>query len=158
MEMDKLQAKLIKRALGFTKYYRTTPLLNSTNVNRIANLRNIYTVDLLKSLFLADIKQYNFTAVWWIVVTFLKKDNLMSKAHTVCFSENVFFILYLLNDNYHDMNRKRITIVYTHGNDGLTDTVCQLYKALHYDREMLTLLLLPFWHKYKLYVFSIYEA
>ncbi len=50
----------------------------------------------------------------------------MSRAHTVCFSENVSFILYLLNDNYHDMNRKRMKIVYTHGNDGLTDTVGQL--------------------------------
>ncbi len=29
VEMDKLQAKLIKSALGFTKYYRTTPLLNA---------------------------------------------------------------------------------------------------------------------------------
>ncbi len=38
----------------------------------------------------------------------------MSRAHTVCFSKNVSFILYLLNDNYHDMNRKRMKIVYTH--------------------------------------------
>ncbi len=57
VEMDKLQAKLIKIALGFTKYYRTTPMLNAMNVNKIANLRNIYTVDLLKSMFLADLKQ-----------------------------------------------------------------------------------------------------
>ncbi len=64
VELDKLQAKLIKSALGFTKYYRTTPLLNAMNVNKIANLTNIYTVDLLKSkFFLADLKQYNFTAV-----------------------------------------------------------------------------------------------
>ncbi len=63
MSLDKLQARLIKNALGFTKYYRTTPVLNATNVNEIANLRNIYTVDLLKRMFLADLKQYNFTAV-----------------------------------------------------------------------------------------------
>ncbi len=55
-----------------------------------------------------------------------KKDSLMSRAHTVCCSENVSFILYLLNENYHDMNRKRMKIVYTHGNDGLIDTVGQL--------------------------------
>ncbi len=57
MEMDKLQAKLIKSALGFTKYCRTTHMLNAMNVNKIANLRNIYTVELLKSMFLADLKQ-----------------------------------------------------------------------------------------------------
>ncbi len=57
VEMDKLQAKLIKSVLGFTKYYRTTSLLNAMNVNKIANLRNIYTVDLLKSMLLADLKQ-----------------------------------------------------------------------------------------------------
>ncbi len=57
VEINKLQAKLIKRALSFTKYYRTTPLLNDMNVNKIANLRNIYTVDVLKSIFLADLKQ-----------------------------------------------------------------------------------------------------
>ncbi len=56
--MDKLQAKLIKCALGFTKYYRTTPLLYAINVNKIANLRNIYTVEILKStFFLADLTQ-----------------------------------------------------------------------------------------------------
>ncbi len=63
VEMDKLQAKLIKSTLGFTKYYITTPLLNAMNVNQIANLRNIYTVDLLKSMFLADLNQSNFTAI-----------------------------------------------------------------------------------------------
>ncbi len=57
VEMNKLEAKLIKCALGFTKYYRTTPLLNAMNVNKIANLRNVYTVDLLKSILLADLKQ-----------------------------------------------------------------------------------------------------
>ncbi len=35
-----------------------------------------------------------------------KKDSLMSRGHTVCFSENVSFILYMLNDNYHDMKQK----------------------------------------------------
>ncbi len=57
VEMDKLQAKLIISVLGFTKYYRTTPLLNAMNVNKIANLRKIYAVDLLKTMFLADLKQ-----------------------------------------------------------------------------------------------------
>ncbi len=47
VEMDKLHAKLIKSAISFTKYYRKTPLLNAVNVNKIANLRNIYTVNLL---------------------------------------------------------------------------------------------------------------
>ncbi len=53
--MEKLQAKLIKSILGYTKYYRTTTLLNAMNVNKIANLRNICTDDLLKSMFLADL-------------------------------------------------------------------------------------------------------
>ncbi len=62
----------------------------------------------------------------------------MSRAHTVCLSENVSFILYFLNDNYHDMNRKRMKIVYTHGNDGLIDTVGQLLQSFTlYDREIL---------------------
>ncbi len=60
---------------------------------------------------------------------FLKRS-LMSRAHNICFSENVFFILYLLNDNYHDMKRKQMKIVYTHGNDGLTDTVGQVLQSL----------------------------
>ncbi len=74
-----------------------------------------------------------------------KKDNLMSRAHSVCFSENVSFILYLVNDNYHDINRKRMKIVYIHENYGLTDTVGQLLQSFTlYDREILKLLLLPF--------------
>ncbi len=74
-----------------------------------------------------------------------KKDTLMSRANTVCFSENVTFIIYLLNDNYHDMNRKRMKIVDIHVNDGLTDNVGQLLQSFTiYDREILKLLLLPF--------------
>ncbi len=53
VEMTKLQAKLIKSAPGFTKYYRT-PLLNAMNVNKFADLRNIYIVDLL--VFLTNLK------------------------------------------------------------------------------------------------------
>ncbi len=86
---------------------------------------------------------------------FLKRS-LMSRAHTVCFSENVSFILYLLNDNYHDMNRKRMKIVYTHKNDGLRDTVGQLLQSFTlYDKEILKLLFLAFWYKCKLYVLSL---
>ncbi len=80
----------------------------------------------------------------------------MSRANTVCFSENVTFIIYLLNDNYHDMNRKRMKIVDIHVNDGLTDNVGQLLQSFTiYDREILKLLLLPFWYKWKLYVLSL---
>ncbi len=50
VEMDKLQAKLIKCVLCFTKYYRTIHSLNAMNVNTIANLRHIYTVNLLKGI------------------------------------------------------------------------------------------------------------
>ncbi len=60
VEMDKLQAKLIKSALDLTKYYRTTPLLNAMNDNKIANLRNIYTVDLLKSMFFSRSQAIEF--------------------------------------------------------------------------------------------------
>ncbi len=140
VEMDKLQAKLIKSALGFTKYYRTTPLLNAMNVNKIANLRNI-----LKSMFFSISQAIEFYNCLMNSSYAFKNDSLMSRAHFVCFSENVSFILYLLNDNYHDMNRKRMKIIYIHGNDGLTDTVGQLLQRFAlYDREILKLLLLPF--------------
>ncbi len=70
---------------------------------------------------------------------------LMLIAPTVCFSENLSFIIYLLNDNYHDMNRKWMKTVYTHENDGFTDTVGQLLQSFPlYDRELLKLLSLPF--------------
>ncbi len=51
VEMDMLQAKLIKSIICFTKYYRTIPLLNAMYINKIANLRNIYIVDLINSVF-----------------------------------------------------------------------------------------------------------
>ncbi len=51
-----------------------------------------------------------------------KKDSLISRAHTVCFSENVYLILYLLNDNYHDMNMEIM---------GSQILWVSFYKALH---------------------------
>ncbi len=76
---------------------------------------------------------------------FFKNDSLISRALTLGFSENILFIPYLLNDNYHDMTNKRMKIVDTHGNDGLTDTVSQLLQSFTlYDREILKRLVLPF--------------
>ncbi len=50
-------------------------------------------------------------------------------------------------------------IVFTNGYNGLTDTVCQLLQSFTlYDREILKLLLLPFWYKCKLYILSLYDA
>ncbi len=145
VEMDKLQAKLINSVLDFIKYYRTTPLLNAMNVNKIANLRNIYTVDLLKSMCFSRSQAIEFYSYLMNSSYGFKKDSLMSRAHTACFSENISFILYLLNANYHDMNKKRMKIVYTHGNDGLTDTVGQFLQSFKlYDWEILKLLLLRF--------------
>ncbi len=42
------------------------------------------------------------------------------------------------------MNRKRMKIVYTHGNYGLTDSVGQLLQSFTlYDKDILKLILLP---------------
>ncbi len=47
-------------------------------------------------------------------------------------------------------------ITYTHGNDGLTDTMGQLLQSFTlYDREILKLPSLPFLYKCKLYVLSL---
>ncbi len=59
--------------------------------------------------------------------------------------ENGVLLNVCANDNYHDMNIKQMKLVYTHGNDGLTDTVGQLLQSFTlYDRVILKLLLLPF--------------
>ncbi len=54
------------------------------------------------------------------------------------------------------MNRKRMKIVYTHGNDGLTYTVGQLLQIFTlYNSEILKVPLLPFLYKCKLFVLSL---
>ncbi len=78
-----------------------TPLMNAADVNKTANLRNVCTVTKVYVIFSKS------QAIEW---TIEGQSNVRS----------CMFRLYLLSDNYH-MNRKQMKMVYTDGNDGLTD-------------------------------------
>ncbi len=69
----------------------------------------------------------------------------MHKSIMLLILDILSFILYLLNDNYHDMNRKQMKIVYTHENERAHrycgSTFTKLYTN---DRGILKLPLLQF--------------
>ncbi len=71
--------------------------------------------------------------------------NLISKVNTICHTNQVAFIQYVFNDKYYNDSRRSMKIMYTHGTDGLTDSVKLLLKNYtYYAKEMLKLLLIPF--------------
>jgi hypothetical protein len=144
-EMDKLQAKLIKYALGFNKYYRSTPLTNAMNINKVSHLRDLYSLDLLKSMFYSTSSASIFYSTMINIQTDFIKDSLANRVRLMCSNNNVSFILYLLDDKYHKDNGADLKSVYTYGTDGLTDSVSMLLKNFStYDKELLKLLLMSF--------------
>ena len=47
LEMDMLQSKLVKNSLGFSKYLKSSALLNALNVNTITKLVHVNSMKLL---------------------------------------------------------------------------------------------------------------
>jgi hypothetical protein len=50
-ELDRTQARLLKSALGISKYCKSTQLLEALNVHTISTLINVYSMDLIRSHF-----------------------------------------------------------------------------------------------------------
>ncbi len=144
-QIDNSQAKLLKSAIGLHKYYRNSPLLNAMNANKIPKLRDIYTLDLLRN---AMFSQSQATTFYNFIInsgSYNNPCNLVSRVNTICHSNHVSFMQYVLNDKYYTDSQRSVKIMYTHGTDGLTDSVKLLLKNYtYYDKEMLKLILTPF--------------
>ena len=123
-EMDKLQAKLIKSTLGLSKYARTTPLINAMNISKITKLKDIYSLDLMKQMFLSESRAKQFYCDIMNKNAYDNQyNNLVSRTRMICNANGISFIKYMFHDEYQKDSRKRLKTVYT---DGLTDSVKSL--------------------------------
>ncbi len=146
MDMDKLQAKLIKSTLGLSKYCRTSPLLNAMNIPQISKLKDIYCMDLMRCMYLSEsrAKQFYHDIIHSKAYD-NKYHNLVTRTKAICDSNELSFVRYMLHEQYHKDSRRSLKTVYTQGSDGLTDSVKSLLNRYNaYNKHMLKLLLSPF--------------
>ncbi len=98
------------------------------NVNKIPKLRDIYTLDLLRN---AMYSQSQATTFYNCIInsgSYNNPCNLVSRVNTICHTNHVSLMQYSYNDKHFTDSRRSLKIVYTHGTDGLTDSVKLLLK------------------------------
>ena len=145
-DMDKLQAKLVKATLGLSKFSRTTPLLKALNISKVINLKDVYSLDLFKSIMFSRSRAAVFYSHIMNTKQFKGKfNNIVTRSLHVCNENSISIVKYLFNDQYYSCERKALKTVYKPGSDGLVDSIRMLLRDFSVnDRNLLKLLLSPF--------------
>jgi hypothetical protein len=142
LEMDKLQAKLIKNSLGFSKYIRSTALLNAMNVKRIVKLVPINSLKLFHSILNGSSRSRDLY-LHMSRTAGTKDNNLFTRCSKFCSSHDIS----LLNITVSSQSCKSFckSFLRQPSNDGLTDSVSILLRNFtSHDHDLVRLLLSPF--------------
>ncbi len=143
LNMDKLQAKLVKSSLGLSKYMRTTPLLGAMGIAKVSTMIETQSINLLKSIMSNNSGARNFYLHMLEYQSQRQYNSFITKIHGICNSNNISMVKFMCDDTYASnvkTNMKMVPI-----NDGLTDSVKMFLKNYSKkDKEMLKLLLSPF--------------
>ena len=138
-----MQGKLLKSALGLSKFSRSTPLLEALRINKINSSVETQQLNLLKSIinngsrartfYLHILKQH-------MIGKIDKHRDLISRLKPVCAKYDISLVRYIFDDRYSNSCKRTIKAFKT--DDGLVDSIRhQLYSC---DRTVINLLLSPF--------------
>ncbi len=107
--MDKLQGKLVKSALGISKYGRNTSLLNALKINKLTKLRDIHSIDLFKSIMFSRSRATRFYNHILNTKEYTGKfNNLVTRISPVCQNMELSMIKYVFNDDYESIMPKAV--------------------------------------------------
>lgn len=144
--MDKIQAKLIKAALGLKPWCKSTELLAAINIKKTSKSIDIAQLDLLKSALYGSSRCSEFYSRLLndhFAGKKMDKYNLVTRCLDVCSRNNISVINYLYNDSYARRCQKHIIGV--PAKDGVVDSVKYLLTSRNvYNSELLNLFLKPF--------------
>ena len=146
LEMDMLQSKLVKNSLGFSKYLKSSALLNALNVNTITKLVHVNSMNLLckmlnnssrSQLFYVHACQVNHNN------DKIRENNLYSRCELFCRSQCFSLTRCIVSRHY--MSQVKKSVLRKPVNDGVMDSVSSLLKHFtNEDQNMIKLLLSPF--------------
>ena len=141
LEMDKLQAKLVKSSLGLSKYLRSSPLLNALNISTILRTCEKNAMNLLKSILYGSSSCKDFYFYLWSSPSQKAKcDTLLSRNMNYCVKYNISLVKYVLDDQFTKQCHKLFKPVTV--DDGLVDSLRMLFTNFDENDQNLTKLLL----------------
>ena len=135
-DLDKLQSKLLKTALGLSKFARTTPLLEALKIPKISDVVDDNMLSLIKNMVNNSSSARQFYCFQMDLITrgITQYDNLATRAMKVCHTRNINMYRYIFNDSYANQmkirtNKERYI---TCGTNGYIDTLRSLFNV--YDK------------------------
>ena len=144
--MDKAQSRLLKAALGLTKFCKSTPLLHALKISKISLLSDVYTLDLIKSHFSNGAKGrcfYSYMLLQYDRGHLSSHNNLVVRSKTICSTNDISLFKYILDDSYAKECKTRMKAFVT--DNGLVDSVRYLFSEFTpHNRHMVQSLLMPF--------------
>ena len=143
LEMDKLQAKLIKHSLGLSKYMRSSALMQAMKIKNCAWWTNMNSLKLftsiltgssrLKSLYIHMFNRPN---------DIINCNNLVTRCQTICTNNSMSLFKCFLEDKYLS---KFLAKQKKFPENGLADSVKLLLTDYNeHNKELIKLLLSPF--------------
>lgn len=141
--LDKTQSRLLKTAIGVSKFCRSTPLLNALSVQSVGVTRDLQQLKLLHSIVRDNSKGKHF---YYHVMNLRcagklqNHSDLVGRVQDVCARNDFKFVKTLMDEKYaSDCYRQLKSFP---RDDGLIDSVKQ--QLWHHNCEYLNLLLIPF--------------
>ena len=142
-ELDKVQAKLLKSALGLPKLFHNTPLLQAPKVKKIDNLLQVQQLSLLRNALLNKSKTRTFYLHMFKHGTSHTDTNLLSRCLEICNAHRVSLTRYVFDENYASKFKKKH--IYAVPQDGVVDSIISLLSNYNqHSKHLVKLLLSPF--------------
>ena len=145
-ELEKVQASLIKTALGLPKYSRNTPILRALHIKKISKILEERHLSLTKAALHNTAKSRPFYLHIMHKCQYYhmnKHSNLLQRAKLICNSNGIMLHRYLFNESYARKCKPRFRCDIA---DGIADSIYTLFCT--YDdlnsQYLVRLLLKPF--------------
>ena len=139
--LDKLQGKLLKVALGIQQGSRTSYLLDGMRVPRITDMIDDNTLSLMRCVFMNNSRARQFYSFQLSKMLHSSKSpGLTYRVADICLKRGVNLLRYIYNDVYSaECKRKCYTSRYTRpGMNGVVDSVRNLLQDFnHFNRNIL---------------------
>ena len=102
VELEKVQGKLLKSALGVSKFCRTTPLLKAMDIQRIDDIISSQQLSLMKTILSNNSRANLFYSMCLrdCVTSSPHKNTLITDITRTCDKHSIDFARYVCDDNY----------------------------------------------------------
>ena len=107
-ELDRVQAKLLKSALGMPKFCHNTPLLQALEVKKIGNLLQVQQLSLIRNALLNKSKARTFYLHMFKHGILYTDKNLLSRCLEICNAHRVSLTCYVFDENYASKCKRQI--------------------------------------------------